>query len=214
VTPHFDRRTDTIETVYRPHRQPWEAQFYDHPLPFTNNEPIGPGSSGETENDPARLAIGLANTFLAGGAGYVIHSSAGLRGLEDYWAVVTPEILTALKATKDLIPAGIQNAERCNHHWACHPYETDDQIWPDTHENGVVRAFAANVGATSYVAVMGQRGDYTVTAKHDMGIEVFDVRTGARRQILDLAAGEEWTFVEAEEEEQTPRDFLHRITHR
>ena len=208
LTPHFDRRTDTVETVYRPHRQPWEVQFYNHPLPFVNNEPIGPGSSGETEADPARLAIGLANTFIAGGAGYVIHGSAGVRGLEDFWTVVTPDILTALKATADLLPAGIQNAERCNHHWACHPYDTDDQIWPDTNGSGVVRAFAVNLGAHSYVAVMGLRESYTVTAKWDMGIEVFDVGTGARIQTLDLNAGEEWTF------DETTRDFLHRLTRR
>ena len=209
VTPHFDRRTDTIETVYRPHRQTWEAQFYDHPLPFTNNEPIGPGSSGETENDPARLAIGLANTFIAGGAGYVIHSSAGVRGLEDYWTVVTPEILTALKATKDLIPAGIQNAERCNHHWACHPYETDDQIWPDTHENGVVRAFAANHDGHSYVVLTGLKESYTVTAKRAMGVEIFDARTGERTQTIELSEGQEWTFYE-----EGSKDYLHRITQR
>jgi len=216
LTPHFDRRTDTVETVYRPHRQPWEVQFYETPISaFTNNEPIGPGSSGETEHDPARLAIGLATTYLSGGAGYVIHSSAGVRGFEDYWTVVTPEMLTAIKATSDLLPAGVQNAERCNHHWDCHPYDpVGEQIWPENGEDGVVRAFAANVGERSYVAVMGLRGSYTVTAKRDMGIEVFSVRTGARLQTLDLAAGEEYQFVEAEEEAQTLRDFLHRITHR
>ena len=110
---------------------------------------------GETENDPARLAIGLAATLISGGAGYVVHSSAGVRGFEGYWNVVTPDILTALKATMDLLPAGIPNGERCNHHWPCHPYESDEQIWPDTDGRGVVRAFAANLDGRSYVAVMG-----------------------------------------------------------
>ena len=208
LTPHFDR--ETWEEGYRPQRQPWEVQFYDTPISaFANNEPIGPGSSGETETDPARLAIGLAATFIAGGAGYVIHSSAGVRGFEDYWTVVTPEILGALKATADLLPAGIQNAERCNHHWSCHPYETADQIWTDTDRDGVVRAFAVNMGDMSYVAVMGLRGSYTVTAKWTMGIEVFDVRTGERTETVELDEGQEWVFY------ATPaRDFIHRITRR
>ena len=209
LTPHFDRRTDTAEAAYRPQRQPWEVQFYDHRLPFTNNEPIGPGSSGETENDPARLAIGLAATLISGGAGYVVHSSAGVRGFEDYWNVVTPDILTALKATMDLLPAGIPNGERCNHHWPCHPYESDEQIWPDTDGSGVVRAFAANLDGRSYVAVMGMRDSITVTAKWAMSVEVFDVRTGERTQTTELLEGQEWTFYE-----EGTKDYLHRITQR
>ena len=208
LTPHFDR--DLWEDGYRPQRQPWEVQFYETPISaFTNNEPIGPGSSGETEIDPARLAIGLATTFISGGAGFVLHSSAGVRGLEEFGTVVTPDIMMALRATLDLLPAGIANAERCNHHWDCHPYETHDQIWTDTGGDGVVRAYAVNMGALSYVAVMGLQGSYTVTAKWTMGIEVFDVRTGERTETVELDEGQEWVFY------ATPaRDFIHRITRR
>lgn len=209
LTPHFDRRIDTIEGAYRPQRQPWEVQFYDHVLPFVNNEPIGPGSSGQTESDPARLAIGLASTFIAGGAGYVLHTDAGVRGFSDYWNVATDPIMTALRATMHLLPDGIANAERCNHHWPCHPYATDEQIWPDTHETGVVRAFAANVGNMSYVAVMGMRDSYKVRAKWPMSVEVFDVRTGERMEVVELAEGQDWTF-----RENGTRDYLHRITRR
>jgi len=209
VTPHFDRRTDTVEAFYRPQRQPWEAQFYDHVLPFTNNEPIGPGSSGESDADPARLAIGMAATFIAGGAGYVLHSSAGVRGVEQYWDVVPESVMMALRSTRELLPAGIASAERCNHHWDCHPYETDDQIWPDTGGSGVVRAFAANMGGKSYVAVMGMRESYTVAAKWPMSVEVFDVRTGERTDVIELTEGQAWTFHEG-----GTRDYLHRITRR
>jgi len=122
---------------------------------------------------------------------------------------VTPEILTALKSIFDLLPDGIQNAERCNHHWPCHPYETDDQIWPDTHSTGVVRAFAANVGSESYVAVMGMRESYTVRARWPMGVEVFDAGTGERKLTVELSEGQEWTFLEND-----AKDSLHRITRR
>ena len=139
----------------------------------------------------------------------MVHSSAGVRGFEDYWNVVTPDILTALKATMDLLPAGIPNGERCNHHWPCHPYESDEQIWPDTDGSGVVRAFAANLDGRSYVAVMGMRDSITVTAKWAMSVEVFDVRTGERTQTTELLEGQEWTFYE-----EGTKDYLHRITQR
>ena len=210
ITPHFERRIDTIETTYRPQRQPWEVQFYDHVLPFTNNEPIGPGSSLETESDPARLAIGLATTFISGGAGYVFHTDAGVRGFSDYWNVATEPMMTALRATMNLLPDGIANAQRCNHHWPCHPYKTDDQIWPDTHGSGVVRAFAANHNGTFYVAVMGMRESYKIEAKWPMSIEVFSVLTGERLQAVELNAGQEWTFMPHGE----LRDFIHRVTPR
>lgn len=210
LTPHFDRRINTVESVYRPHRQPWEAQFYDRVLPFVSNEPIGPGSSGDSEADPARLAIGMAATFIAGGAGHVLHSSAGVRGHDLYWEVVSDEIMSALRAMRDLLPGDIANAERCNHHWSCHPYESDDQIWPDTGETGVVRAFAANLGEHSYVAIIGMRDSYTVTAKRAMGVEIFSARTGERIEVVELDAGQEWTF----REHDGTRDFLHRITSR
>ncbi len=210
LTPHFDRRIDTVETHYRPQRQPWEVQFYDRVLPFTNNEPIGPGSSGEVENDAARLGIGLATTFIAGGAGYVLHSGVGVRGLSDYWNGIPEEVMLSLQAMMNLLPDGIANAQRCNHHWPCHPYETDDQIWPDTDGPGVVRAFAANYNGTSYVAVMGMRESYTIVAKWSMSVEVFSALTGERLETVDLSAGQEWMF--------TPhgalRDFVHRVSPR
>jgi len=156
------------------------------------------------------LAIGLATTFISGGAGHVLHSSAGVRGLEDYWTVVTPDIMTSLRATMDLLPAGIANGEQCNHHWSCHPYEpVGEQIWPETDEAGVVRSFAVNVGNMSYVAVMGLRDSYTVVAKSPMGVEVFDVRTGDRTEAVELEEGQQWVFHETDS-----RDFIHRITRR
>jgi hypothetical protein len=211
LTPHFDRRINTVETVYRPHRQPWEVQFYDHTLPFVNNEPIGVGSSVENENDPARLAIGMLTTFISGGTGHVLHSRAGVRGDQPYWIDISEEIMRAMQSIRELLPDGIANGQRCNHHWGCHPYETDDQIWPD-HGNsgGVVRAYASILNGITYVAVMGMRDTYTVTAKWPMTISVFDVRNGDQLESVDLDTDETFIF----RQHGTLRDYVHRVTRR
>ena len=45
-----------------------------------NNEPIGPESSVQQDDSPSRIAAGYVMTFLAGNAGYVLHSGPGIRG--------------------------------------------------------------------------------------------------------------------------------------
>ena len=208
LTPHFDRRL--TEDNYRPHRQPWETQFYNTPTTvFVNNEPIGPGSSGESDVSPSRLASGLLGSFMSGAAGHVLHSSAGVRGDDPYWDVVSDEIMTALRATLNLLPAGIANGERCNHTWDCHPYHTDEQIWTDHGGvGGVVRAYASMWNGHTYVGVMGMRETYTVTAKASMTVEVFSVLSGERLEVVELAPDETFVFTQ----HGTLRDYLHRIT--
>jgi len=209
LTPHFDR--DQSEDGYRPHRQPWEAQYYDAPSTiFTSNEPIGPGSSGESDSEPARLAIGMAATYLSGGAGHVLHSSAGVRGDDPMGDVISDEIMNALSAVSQILPANIANGSRCNHTWDCHPYEDHDQMWPDHDGTGVVRAYASEVDEVFYVAIMGLREQYDVTAKWAMTVEVFDVRDGSLLETVELDEGESWTFLQHD----TLRDFVHRISRR
>lgn len=47
---------------------------------FVNNEPIGPQSSVESDEDPERLASAARETWRNGGAGYTLHTGAGIRG--------------------------------------------------------------------------------------------------------------------------------------
>jgi len=42
-----------------------------------------------------------------------------------------------------------------------------------------------------------------------MSVEVFDVRTGERTDVIELTEGQAWTFHEG-----GTRDYLHRITRR
>jgi hypothetical protein len=211
LTPHFQRRVNTVEGPYRPHRQPWEVQFYNATISaFCNNEPIGPGSSGASESDPARLAIGAATSWVCGACGHVLHTSAGIRGDVTFEDSISEEIMDALRSVRDLLPGSIANGNRQNHHWNGHPYITVAQIWTDTNESGVVRAYASEVDGVFHVAVMGLRDRYEITARWDMTIEVFDVRTGAVLEVVELDEGHAWTF----QQQGTLRDFVHRVTRR
>ncbi len=212
LTPHFDR--DRREDGYRPHRQAWEVQFYEHVNThvFTNNEGIGCGSSVSTDCDPARLAMGMANTFVSRGAGFVFHTVAGVRGDLPFWELPNAEpIMTALRGVMALLPDNIANGATCNTHWDCHPYEHHDQIWPSTGGAGVVRAFCSHIDGVDMCPVMGMRESYFVTAKRRLTVEVFDARDASQRlEVVELDAGQDWTF--------TPhgdlRDFIHRIAPR
>ena len=211
LTPHFDR--DLREEGYRPSRQPWEVQFYENvpAFAFVNNEPIGPGSSVEIQTDPSTLAMDMANTFMSRGAGYTLHSNAGVRGDINFWEVTNVEpILTALRFIHTLLPANIANGENQNHHWPGHPYVDLDQIWTSNSSGqGVVRAFFSEIDGVGYAPVMGMKGQYDIEAKWAIGVEVFDVCTQQRIEVVELTQGEHHTF------QVTPcRDFVHRIVRR
>ena len=209
LTPHFQRVPG--EEGYRPHRQPWEVQHYGEvdTTAFVNDEGVGPSRG---DSDPARLAMGMANTYIARGAGFNLHTGAGVRGDYDFWEEENIEpIMTALRSILHLVPAGIPNGTPKNHHWDGHPYRDEDgaQIWPVTGGDGVVRAYASEVDGAFYVAVMGVKGAYRVTAQWSMRVEVFDPRTGL--QIADLTLDEGQTL-DIRPMDDGLRDFLHRIT--
>lgn len=207
LTPHFQR--NNWEEGYRHWRQPWEVQFYNEPetTVFVSNEPMGPGKG---DNNPSRLAIGMATTFIARGAGWVLHTEPGVRGRYDFWKEPGIEpVMSALRYVVAVLPANLPNGRPCSHHWACHPYGNLDQIWPDHDGTGVSRVYASEVDGVFYAAVMAMRERYDIRAEWPMTIEVFDLCTQQRTAIVHLNEGQRHTF------RVTPcRDFIHRVARR
>ena len=214
LTPHFDR--DTASEGYRPSRQAWEAQWYDY-VPtsrFTNNEPIGCGSSVDQTCEPRFVVQDFLTTFASHGAGYVWHTSAGVRGDIAYWDLPNAEAqMTAFRAMLALLPPNTVNGVNANHHWPGHPYgNLPDQIWADLAAGapGVVRVFAIEVGGRFYVFPMGLRNTYEIEAKWDMTIEVFSAVDGTLLETVTLDQGQRHTFREV----NGLRDFVHRVSRR
>jgi hypothetical protein len=130
ATPHFDRDVSKSDGYDRPVRQPWEMLFAPRDLDiqaYVNNEPIGPQSSVAEDGDPLRLAMAAATTWLAQGAGYTLHTGAGIRGggaadlargrSSNVWEVPRiGEIFAEIARVRRLLPAGLPNCAPQNSH--------------------------------------------------------------------------------------------------
>ncbi len=204
LTPHFQR--GAREDGYRHWRQPWEVHDYDGTCTtvYVNNEP-------QRDTNAGRIAVGMANTLIAGGAGFTWHTDAGVRGRRDFAEEPNgTAVLAALTFVRDTLPATTANGEYCNHHHDCHPYEDFDQIWPETGGTGVVRAYSNRVGGVTSVALTGLKGQYAMVAKWDMTIEVLSLCTQRRTATVMLDAGDFRAFLPT----GGCRDFIHRVTRR
>ena len=80
ATLHMDRDIGSFEGGWKPVRAPWFiAPLYtscDLP-PASSNEPLGPGSSVNTENDPIKIVSAAPFAWIAKLPLYVFHSRAG-----------------------------------------------------------------------------------------------------------------------------------------
>jgi len=133
VTYHFNRAPGP-DGAWRQVALPWRLQFTGIDLPpvWINNEPIGPQSSVVSDDDPVRLAMGAAVTWVSGLAAYTLHTGAGVRGggqadlargrVANLWE--TPridEIAAMLAAVRRTLPADVPNWERISPGGAGHP---------------------------------------------------------------------------------------------
>lgn len=190
-TEHYDREINLSEGPWRPVRQPWEFLFCEGiPGVATNDEPIGPGSSVESDDDPWRLVSAAAVSFIANHSFYTFHSTAGVRNDTRFSELPRiRETLAGFAALKTYVPASIVAWDEQNHHWDGHPFEVV-RIWPDEGPPGAVRAYAVTSGDQFKVLPMGINGSVSLRAKQDMTIELIDPLTATLIQRQDLDRGE------------------------
>lgn len=198
ATPHFDRDTSKSDGYDRPIRQPWEMNFGPNGVganKWSNNEPIGPQSSGSEDNDPRRLMLNAVVTWLVGGASYTLHTGAGIRGggkadLEripprsaNLWEIPNiSDTLAQIKAARAVLPAGIQNCSRHNAHWPSSLFTVDTER--------LTRAYQAHCGDGTFVMVPhGIKGSgITFTAKRDVEIAGVIIRAGQSYTVASPSA--------------------------
>ena len=192
ATPHFDRKA--WEDGYRIIRQPWHYQYAGHhsymPNVFVNNEPagFGPNSGGVTL--PEHFGMAALNTFLSGGAAYCFHTIHGIKGQDranenefDFCDIPRgEEMMESIESLLGNVPLNIANGENANHHWTSplHPFEPsiNEQIWPDGHDRGVVRAFAQGFGREWYIGLLGIRKSVNFTLNRNVDATLFHPITG------------------------------------
>ncbi|MEQ1506481.1 MAG: NBR1-Ig-like domain-containing protein [Myxococcota bacterium] len=197
-TPHFDREIGFVEGSWRPVRQPWEWEYcVDVPV-GSNNEPIGPGSSVASEDDPVKLVAAAIDTFVANLPMYVYHTDAGVRGDTEIYDAPGADAFGHLA---DLVPGDLASWDRKNAHWADSPfavYATEggqsyvDTMWVDlaNPDSGAVRAYGDVSGDAFFVFPIGILGAVTMEARRPMDLEVLDTMTGAFVSAHTLDAGE------------------------
>ena len=193
ATPHFDRTA--WEDGYRIIRQPWHYQYAGHhsymPKVFVNNEPAGIGKRSGGVTLPEHVGMGALYTFLSGGAAYCFHSLAGVKGVElhdnkteiDFCDIPRGgEMMESIESLMGNVPLNIANGENANHHWTSplHPLQPslNEQIWPDGHDSGVVRAFAQGFGLEWYVGLLGIRNSVAFTLNRNVEATLYHPISG------------------------------------
>ncbi|MBL8922033.1 MAG: hypothetical protein JNJ54_24500 [Myxococcaceae bacterium] len=210
ATYHFDRDTSKTEGNWRPVRQPWEWQYLGGnngvPRVATNNEPIGPGASVASENDPMKLVSGAIVSHLSGLPGYVYHTNAGVRGDQEFSSMAG---LDAFKAMKSYLPADLSSWSRKNAHWSDSPFKVyakddrgrleADKMWPDLPgATGVVRSYGAVNGNEFFVYPMGIKGSVTMEPRRNVEFDVIHPLTGQVVDRKQVRAGEQFSLTGAD----------------
>jgi hypothetical protein len=165
----------------------------------SNNEPIGPGASVASEEEPVRLVAGAITTFVSNLPLHVFHSSAGVRGDTDLWEMSGAD---AFVHVNDIVPADIASWTRKNAHWPDAPFRVyaeengqlvPDAMWPDlgAATAGAVRAYGSVNGNDFFVFPIGILDHLRIEARQNMAFDVIDPMTGEVISSHVLAAGEQ-----------------------
>jgi hypothetical protein len=165
--------------------------------PVSNNEPIGPGSSVEREDDPARLVAAAAVTLVAGLPLHVFHSRAGVRGDVAFADLPNAAVtLAAFRALREGLPREVATGETIGLGDARHPFDTPA---PPSDGGGRVLGAPAALLPDGAVVVVAATGPLvTMRVRRPMLVRVLDVargtwsapRTLGPRDTLRLAASE------------------------
>ena len=206
MTVHPDRNQRGTGGAWRPVRQACNVHFWT-PLPWIANEPIGPQSSVAADDDPQRLSVAAAWTWLCGGAGYTLHTGAGVRGggaedlargrVANVWEVAgIDRTLAGINAIRALLPADLPNfhLQDPNGDSADYPFERTP-IAQRTANGRLLGAYAATAADGRFVVVpLLATVPLPLTARSPMRVTLSDPTTGATIETKNLAAGETLTL--------------------
>jgi hypothetical protein len=109
ATVHFSRDLRTETGPWLPVIDCWGLSQCNGLPPISSNEPIGPGASVASEDDPEMLLGAAAFAYLAGLPMYVFHSAAGVKAEQSF---ETMPWLCQMKSMLALLPPNLPNWER------------------------------------------------------------------------------------------------------
>jgi hypothetical protein len=195
ATWHFsrDRRTDDgWKSVY----DCWEFGARPKCPPASSNEPIGPGSSVNTEKEPIRLVMAAVFAYTAKLPMYVFHSGAGVGGKSRFEDM--PGIDRFGHALK-LLPADLPNWERNDGKEAKSPFTVFAGDKPNQYvrevdgaEDGCVRNIGGRKDQRFLCVPIGiRKGGLRVEARESLVFTAYDPLTGKVLKEATLRRGEQ-----------------------
>ena len=184
ATEHFSRDIFTFEGGWLPVRDCWRVVGLSGVPACTSNEPVGPGSSVSTENDPIKLVSAACFAWTAGLPGYVYHTTAGVAGDKRFEDMAGSH---DFKYLKSIMPAALASWTRNDGLEAASPFTV--------YCNGVANTYwTSNPGAsTGCHRNIGARkddeflcypqgilsGGVTLQAREQLNFTVYNPMTGA-----------------------------------
>jgi hypothetical protein len=199
ATIHFDRDISQAEGNWRPVHMPWLHELCVPELPVgSNNEPIGPGSSVNTENDPDKLVAGAIMTHLSGLPLHVFHSSAGVRGDTNLFDMSGAGAFLPMKS---IVPNDLASFTRKEASASDAPFIVyagsggslePNKTWLEVAgaDSGVVRAHGAVNGTQFFVFPIGILNKVVMEPRQAVSFDVIDPMTGATTASHTLGAGQ------------------------
>ncbi|HKX60961.1 MAG TPA: Ig-like domain-containing protein [Verrucomicrobiae bacterium] len=194
ATVHFSRDVGTIEGGWLPVRECYRAGNLPGVPPVTSNEPIGPGSSVSSENDPIKLCSAAIFAYIANLPAYVYHTRAGVSG----WANCCPPSgaearfenmagINAYRFLRGILPGDLASWVRNDGLEASAPFTVfcngqPNQYWPTiaSPTSGCDRNIGSAKGREFVCFPMGiLGGGVTLQARRAMKFQVFNPLTGA-----------------------------------
>lgn len=204
MTLHLERDVNGTGGVWRPVRQAREGQATG--WAWSSNEPIGIGSSVAQDDDPLRLTMSAALTWLCTGATYVTHTGAGIYGIEyqastayrraDLWEQPTlSATLDGIATLRRLLPADLPNWHwlNGNANFPDYPFQTD----PLVKEDSVLRSFLSTDGTNFVCMPIRVAQDTPYIARRPMQFTHYDPLTGEMLGQAQLQPGESYVLTGA-----------------
>jgi hypothetical protein len=198
ATWHFsrDRRTDD---GWKPVYDPWELGDRPGLPPVSSNEPIGPGSSVNTEREPIRLVMAAAFAYAARLPMYVFHSEAGVFGKTSFQE--TPAI-DRFEHILQLLPGDLPSWERNDGKGESAPFTVfaagqPNRQWPEVEaaRDGCVRNTGGRKGDRFVCVPIGIRpGGLEVEARQALRFTAHDPLTGQTILSAAMRQGERLTL--------------------
>jgi hypothetical protein len=177
----------------------WELAYRPGFPPVSSNEPIGPGSSVNSERTPIRLVMAAAFGYAAKLPMYVFHSEAGVFGKTRFEE--TPGI-DRFGHVLRLLPADLPSWQRNDGKEASAPLTvfaggTPDRYWPEIESarDGCVRNSGSRKGDQFICVPIGIRADgLQVQARQKLQLTAYDPLTGEILKSATMQSGKRLTL--------------------